>query len=355
MKPPVVKGRGSSVNPAGRFERINFIPDEFSHEGDLGTVYYKDNAKTLISRNASPDVSFDVSINPYRGCEHGCVYCYARPSHEYLGFSAGLDFERKILVKQNAPELLRKELHSSKWIPKPLAMSGVTDCYQPVEKYFRITRKCLEILAEFRNPVEIITKNYLVTRDLDILSEMSKINCASVAISITTLDGNLAGKMEPRASHPRYRLKAIEKLSSAGIPVTVMVAPVIPGLTDHEIPKIMKEAAACGAVDAGYVVLRLPYGVAQLFETWLTQHYPSRKDKVINRVQSIRKGALNSSEYGERMQGSGIFAEQTEKIFGVFYEKLNFQKNRAPLDVSHFRRRKPVQLTLLSSDSNVKP
>lgn len=345
---PYIKGRGSQENPAGRFERIDFVADEEAlvADGAPRTVYYRDRTKTIISYNQSPDVSFDASINPYRGCEHGCVYCYARPTHEYLGLSAGLDFETKIFVKQNAPELLRKELRSAKWVPKPIAISGVTDCYQPAEKHFRITRKCLEVLREFRNPVGVITKNYLVTRDIDVFSDMARIGCASVVISITTLDGELARKMEPRTSQPEYRLRAIARLADAGIPVTVLIAPVIPGLTDHEIPAIMKEASARGAVDAGYVMLRLPHGVGDIFSEWLGRHYPDRKKKVLGRIESMRDGELNSSEYRVRMKGKGIFAEQTEKIFRVAYGKFGFAGRGAPLDVSRFRRDGPAQLEL---------
>ena len=345
---PAIKGRGSPENPAGRFERIDFVADEDvpSADGAPKTLYYRDRTKTIISYNQSPDVSFDASINPYRGCEHGCVYCYARPTHEYLGLSAGLDFETKIFVKENAPELLRKELRSAKWVPKPIAMSGVTDCYQPAEKHFRITRKCLEVLREFQNPVGIVTKNYLVTRDLDILSDMAAIGCASVIVSVTTLDGELSRKMEPRASQPEYRLKTIARLVDAGIPVTVLIAPVIPGLTDHEIPAIMKEASARGAIDAGYVMLRLPYGVADIFSAWLGRHYPHRRKKVLGRVESMRDGAFNSSEYRTRMKGKGIFAEQTERIFRVAYGKFGFSGRKVPLDVSRFKRGGTAQLEL---------
>ena len=345
---PAIKGRGSPENPSGRFERIDFVADEDapSADGAPKTVYYKDRTKTIISYNQSPDVSFDASINPYRGCEHGCVYCYARPTHEYLGLSAGLDFETKIFVKQNAPELLRKELRSARWVPKPIAISGVTDCYQPAEKHFLITRKCLKVLREFRNPVGIVTKSYLVTRDLDILSDMAEIGCASVIVSVTTLDGELSRKMEPRASQPEYRLKAIARLADAGIPVTVLIAPVIPGLTDHEIPAIMKETSARGAVDAGYVMLRLPYGVADIFSTWLERHYPDRKKKILGRIESMRDGSLNSSEYRVRMKGKGIFAEQTERIFRVAYGKFGFSGRKATLDVSRFRRDGAAQLEL---------
>jgi len=345
---PVIKGRGSAENPAVRFERINFVADDDSSvdDGAPETVYYEDKTKTIISYNQSPDVSFDASINPYRGCEHGCVYCYARPTHEYLGLSAGLDFETKIFVKRNAPRLLRKELGSAKWVPKPVAISGVTDCYQPAEKHFRITRECLEVLKEFRNPVGVVTKNYLVTRDLDILSDMAEVDCASVVISVTTLDGELSRKMEPRASQPKYRLRAIAKLAAANIPVTVLIAPVIPGLTDHEIPAIMKEASERGATEAGYVMLRLPYGVADLFSTWLEHHYPHRKKKILRRIESMREGGFNSSQYGVRMRGKGIFAEQIEKIFRVSYGKFGFSRRKTTLDTSRFKREGPTQLEL---------
>lgn len=345
---PYIKGRGSQENPAGRFERIDFVADGDSPAASAAprTVYYRDRTKTIISYNQSPDVSFDASINPYRGCEHGCVYCYARPTHEYLGLSAGLDFETKIFVKQDAPELLRKELRSAKWVPKPIAISGVTDCYQPAERHFRVTRKCLEVLREFQNPVGIITKNYLVTRDIDVLSDMAGIGCANVVISVTTLDGELSGKMEPRASQPEYRLRAIARLADAGIPVTVLIAPVIPGLTDHEIPAIMKEASSRGAFDAGYVMLRLPHGVADIFSEWLERHYPDRKKKILGRIRSMRDGGLSSSRYRVRMKGKGIFAEQTERIFRVAYGKFGFGGKKAPLDISRFRRDGPDQLEL---------
>lgn len=341
-----IKGRGSSANPAGRFEEMEFVPDPAEAEGTPKTVYYRDDAKKIISYNSSPDVPFEASVNPYRGCEHGCVYCYARPTHEYLGLSAGLDFETKIFVKRNAPELLRKELLSPAWTPTPIAMSGVTDCYQPAEKYFRVTRKCLEVLLEFRNPVGIVTKNYMVTRDSDILSELASVNCASVTLSITTLDSKLARAMETRASQPEYRLRAVERLSEAGIPVTVLVAPVIPGLTDHEIPAILKEASARGAVDAGYVMLRLPHGVGDIFSEWLDARFPRKKKKILNRIESVRSGKMNSAEYHERMRGSGIFAEQTEKIFRVAYSKSGFPGGGARLDASGFRRPPCGQLEL---------
>ncbi|HBL30419.1 MAG TPA: radical SAM protein, partial [Acidobacteria bacterium] len=278
------RGRGAASNPANRFERLT-VEMEVPGPERVATELLRDGSRSLIVFNDSPDVGFDASINPYRGCEHGCVYCYARPSHEYLGLSAGLDFETRILVKEDAPELLRRELAAPKWKPQVIALSGNTDPYQPVERKLEITRRCLAVLAEFRNPVGVITKNELITRDIDHLAELAAHQAVSVAISITTLDGELARRMEPRASHPRDRLKAIERLAAAGIPTGVNVAPVVPGLTDHEMPKILEAAAAAGAGTASYVMLRLPGAVAGLFEDWLAEHVPQRKDKVLNRVR----------------------------------------------------------------------
>lgn len=350
MRRPAAKGRGAPGNPAGRFERIEFVPADDDPDLDLppapGTVYYRDDARRIISRNDSPDVPFAASVNPYRGCEHGCPYCYARPTHEYLGLSAGLDFERKIFVKEDAPRLLRAELSSPRWVPEPVAMSGVTDCYQPAERRFGITRKCLEVFLEFRNPVGVVTKSALVARDADVLSELAKIDCASVIVSVTTLDGELARRMEPRASQPRRRLETVETLASAGIPVTVLVAPVVPGLTDHEIPAILKEASERGAVDAGYVMLRLPHGVGDIFSGWLESHYPRRKKKVLGRMESVRGGKMSSARFHERMKGSGAFAEQIERLFCVSRRKFGFPGKKRPLDASRFARTAPAQLPL---------
>src|SRR5258706_10714888 len=278
-------GRGGANNPPNRFEKIELERDaDWDPEEDplARTTFLKDHSSTVITYNNSPDVGFEASINPYRGCEHGCIYCYARPTHEYLGFSAGLDFETKIMVKQNAPGLLREELSSTRWTPKIIAMSGVTDCYQPVERRLKLTRGCLEVLAEFRNPVIIITKNNLVTRDLDLLSDLARHHATSVFISLTTLDNDLRKVMEPRATPPAARLAAVQKLSAPGIPVGVLLAPMIPGLTDHEIPSLVEAAASAGARSAGYVLLRLPYGVAPIFAQWLVNHFPDKKDTGLN-------------------------------------------------------------------------
>jgi len=334
-----IKGRGAGLNPRNRFEIIDVERDPEIPEPDrIDTELLRDTSRSLITRNDSPDVGFEVSINPYRGCEHGCVYCYARPFHEYLGFSAGLDFESRILVKEDAPEILRRELSSPKWQPQTLVMSGVTDCYQPAERKLEITRRCLEVLAEFRNPVGIITKNELVTRDIDHLSVLAEHGAAAVHISITTLDGEVARRMEPRASHPRDRLKAIERLAAAGIPVGVMVAPVVPAITDHEMPKILEAAAAAGATSAGYVVLRLPGAVAGLFEEWLERHFPERKDKVLNRVRDLRGGRLNDPRFGKRMRGEGLFADQIRTTFETFKRRYGLDQPRPELSTAAFRR-----------------
>lgn len=304
----------------------------------METVYLKDTSRSIISRNDSPDVAFDASLNPYRGCEHGCIYCYARPTHEYLGFSAGLDFESKILVKEDAPQLLRKQLSSRRWDPQVLVMSGVTDLYQPVERRLKVTRRCLEVLSEFRNPVKIITKNHLVTRDIDLLSELARHNAAAVAISITTLDDSLRRVMEPRTSRPLRRLAAIRKLAEAGIPVGVMTAPIIPGLNDHEVPALISAAAEAGARFAGYTVVRLPHAVRPLFEEWLERNRPERKQKVLNRIRSVRGGRLNDPRFGSRMKGEGIFARQIAGLFEISCRKAGIQKGGPALSTAAFSR-----------------
>ncbi len=347
--PKIPASRGALANPANRFESIalerdiDWDPDE---DPDLRTQFYKDHSQTIINYNDSPDVGFNASINVYRGCEHGCIYCYARPNHEYLGFSAGLDFETKIMVKMDAPELLRRELSSRKWKPQVIAMSGVTDPFQPAERRFKLTRRCLEVLAEFRNPVGIVTKNHLVTRDIDYLGELARHNAAVVFVSLTTLDTNLRKIMEPRTSPPASRLSAISELRKAGIPVGVMLAPIIPGLTDHEIPHLVAAAVGAGAQFAGKVTVRLPYGVGELFEQWLGEHFPDRKEKVLNRIRDIRGGNLNDPRFGSRMRGEGIFAEQIEKMFEVACRKEGIANNRIDLSTVAFRRCEANQLSL---------
>jgi DNA repair photolyase len=348
-----IRGRGASWSPANRFEKLHVdLKDLDAVDIDLGmedrprrgTQYFRDGTKSIITRNTSPDVGFETSLNPYRGCEHGCIYCYARPTHEYLGFSAGLDFESKIMVKTDAPELLRAELESPRWHPQTLVMSGVTDPYQPIERKLRITRGCIEVLVKFRNPVAIITKNRLVTRDIDLLRDLAAHNAVVVNISVTSLDSNLQRVLEPRTSSPQARLDAIRQLRSAGIPTGVMVAPIIPGLTDHEIPNILDACAKAGAQFGGYTIVRLPWAVAPLFERWLEEHFPERKEKVLGRIRDLRGNRLNTSHWHTRMTGEGIFAEQISSMFAVFCRR-NRMSAHPKLSCGSFQR-STTQLSL---------
>ncbi len=337
------RGRGVVENPPNRFEKLSVQWDEEDSEDPpsrVETQFLRDPSRSIVSRNSSPDVGFEVSINPYRGCEHGCSYCYARPTHEYLSFSAGLDFETKILVKEDAAELLRREIAAPNWVPQPLALSGVTDPYQPVERKLEITRRCLQVLVEYRNPALIVTKNHLVTRDSDLLSEMAQWNGVSVNISITTLDSRLQRLMEPRASSPDRRLAAIARLAGAGVPVRVLVAPIIPGLTDHETPAILGAAAEAGARHAGYVLLRLPHGVKEIFEAWLTRHFPEKRNRVLGRIRETRGGRLSDPRFGSRMRGEGEYAEQIRRLFTVARRKAGLDATPHPLCTSLFRRRR---------------
>ncbi|HYR41434.1 MAG TPA: PA0069 family radical SAM protein [Terriglobia bacterium] len=348
MSTEKLRGRGAASNPANRFEKLSYRASDWDDPEDISpqTMLLKDDTRTIINYNDSPDVGFSASINPYRGCEHGCIYCFARPNHEYLGFSAGLDFETKILVKENAPELLRRELLSPKWEPQVVAVSGVTDAYQPIERRLQLTRRCLEVLVEFQNPVVIITKNELVTRDIDLLGRLARLDGALVFVSVTSLDGELARELEPRASQPARRLNAIEALARAGIPVGALIAPVIPGLTDHELPAILSAVAKAGAVAAGYVPLRLPYGVAPLFDEWLTLHRPLQKQKILNRIRDIRGGRLNDPNFGSRLRGSGPYAEHISELFEVSCRKAGLNSSRPALSAKAFRRPGPSQMTL---------
>lgn len=336
-----IKGRGAAYNPPNRFETLEYVPDPDIPEDEQPsprTQFIKDISRSIIARNDSPDIGFDSSINPYRGCEHGCIYCYARPTHEYLGYSAGLDFESRIMVKEDAPALLRKELASPAWKPQILVISGVTDPYQPIERRLQLTRKCIEVLLEFRNPLGIITKNHLVTRDIDLFQKLTELNAVRVAVSVTTLDPALARKMEPRASSPELRLAAIRELSQAGVPVGVMVAPIVPALTDHEIPSIVAAAVEAGALHAGYTVMRLPYAVKDLFQQWLTDHFPERKKKILSHIMDIRGGKLNDPRFKSRMRGEGMYAEQIRRMFQLACRKNGLTNNLAPLSTAAFRR-----------------
>jgi DNA repair photolyase len=348
-KPSTPRGRGAASNPANRFEHVvleRHIDWDPEQDPAPRTQFLRDLSQTIITRNDSPDIPFNASLNVYRGCEHGCSYCYARNSHEFLGFSAGLDFETKIMVKENAPELLRNELSSPKWKPQLLAMSGVTDCYQPVERRLQLTRKCLAVLAEFRNPVGIVTKNHLVTRDIDILRELAAHQAVMVHLSINSLDRELARKLEPRASLPKQRLAAVEALAKAGIPAGVLVAPVIPALNDYEIPAVLAAAKAAGAGSAGMVILRLPLTVSPIFEQWLGQNFPEKKEKVLGRIRAIRGGKLNDPRFGSRMSGEGIFADQITQIFHVARRKAGIPEHGPELSTAGFRRPGGSQLGL---------
>jgi DNA repair photolyase len=347
---PAPRGRGARLNPPNRFEvnhqelDLEQVEDDDEYVGSLScaeTQYLPDRSRSIIAENDSPDVGFDASLNPYRGCEHGCVYCYARPTHEFLGFSAGLDFETRIMVKHDAPELLRTALSSPRWRPRVLALSGVTDPYQPAERRLRLTRRCLAVLAEYRHPVSIVTKNRLVTRDLDLLAELASHQAAGVFVSITSLDDELVGRMEPRTTRPGGRLKAIAALASAGIPTGVMIAPVIPGLTEHELPAILKAAAHAGAQFAGYILLRLPLAVAGLFEDWLAQQFPDRKDKVLERIRATRGGRLNDSRFGVRMSGEGPAAQMIAQVFGATCRRDGLNRRPWPVSADAFRRPRP--------------
>jgi DNA repair photolyase len=343
--PPVphsaISGRGANANPPNRFERLHLEADPDCPPGERPhprTEFYFDATETLLTKNDSPDVGFTYGLNAYRGCEHGCAYCFARPYHEYLGWSSGLDFETRIMVKTRAPELLRRELSARRWQPEPIAVSGVTDCYQPAERQFKLTRACLQVCAELRHPIFIITKNALVTRDLDVLTELARHHCIAVHVSVTTLDTDLGGKMEPRASRPNARLRAIQQLAEAGIPVGVMVAPVIPGLTDHEMPAILDAAAAAGAKRAGYVLLRLPFAVKDVFTQWLDDHAPGKKARILDRMRTLSGGKLYSSDWGTRMTGEGVFAEQLSGMFDVSVRRAGLNTEPFALSTEHFRR-----------------
>ena len=344
-----IRGRGAAHNPPNRFERLRMDYDAAENEGrhpEQPTEYLKDHTHSIIAKNDSPDIPFNKSVNPYRGCEHGCMYCYARPGHEYLGFSPGLDFESRIVVKEKAPSLLRAELASPRWEPEPLVMSGVTDPYQPVERKLELTRQCLQVMREFMNPVSLITKNHLITRDIDILEPMARNNAARAMISITTLDRELAGKMEPRTSQPMRRLEAVKKLSEAGIPVGVMVAPIVPGLTDHEVPKLLEAAAEAGARYAGHTIVRLPHQLKELFTDWLEKHYPDRRDKVINKLLSLRDGKMNDSRFGHRFAAQGAYAEQIHQTMSVYKKRYGFREAPGPLSTDHFCGPSRQQLSL---------
>jgi DNA repair photolyase len=351
----IVRGRGAAENPQSRFETLRYT-DDGTLEADPGlppprvpTVLLRDPTRTLLAFNDSPDLPFDVSLNPYRGCEHGCCYCFARPTHEYLGFSAGLDFESKILVKQEAPALLRRALASPSWKPRVVTLGAATDAYQPAERKLEITRRCLEVFAEFRNPVAVVTKSALVTRDADLLADLARDGAAAVLVSVTTLDSELHRRMEPRASTPARRLEAIAALAEAGVTVGAMLAPVIPAINDHEIPRIVEAVADAGAGFASHVMLRLPHGLKELFEAWLERHFPERRARVLSLVREMRGGRLNDPRFHSRMRGSGPFADQIHAIFDLACRRAGIARGSPSLSCEAFRRPADPQLSLFDA------
>ncbi len=336
------RGRGARVNPAPRYDQRTtaFADDGWDTLAELPrlkTEVFTETAKVIITRNQSPDISFDRSINPYRGCEHGCVYCYARPTHAYMGLSPGLDFESKLFIKPNAAALLREELTATNYVPATIALGANTDPYQPIERDYRITRQVLEVLQEFNHPFGIVTKSSTVLRDLDILKPMAELGLVKVALSITTLDGALARSMEPRASTPMKRLAALEILAKAGVPTVVMMGPVIPGLNDSEIENVLKAARNAGAREAGYTMLRLPLEVKDVFKDWLEKDHPDRAAKVMSLVKSVRGGKENDSNFGTRMAGQGPYAWTIGRRFQLATQRLGLNTNRVQLRTDLFK------------------
>ena len=343
---PTPRGRGAAIRPDNPYLTVQQAPDlehvadDAEYLGELerpATQYLDDLSQSIVSENDSPDIPFRWSVNPYRGCAHGCSYCYARPTHEYLGFSSGLDFETRVLVKRDAPRLLAERLAAPRWRPELIAFSGVTDCYQPIERALQLTRGCLEVLAECRNPTAIITKNALVLRDLDLLKVLAAHDAVRVGVSVTTLDQSLARELEPRTSSPAARLRAVAELSAAGIPTEVLVAPVIPGLNDSEIPAILRAAKDAGARRAGFILLRLPTTVQPIFLEWLARCRPHEAAKVEAFVRDARQGRLNTAQFGERMRGRGVRAEQIAQTFRVFAKKFGLDEPLPPPSAAAFR------------------
>ncbi len=336
------RGRGAGIRPENRFETLHVIqdyeqlPGEEQDQTALNTEYYDDASKSVVSENNSPDLPFRYSLNPYRGCIHGCSYCYARPTHEYLGLDAGLDFESRIIVKRNAPDLFRDWLNRRNYQCEPVMLSGVTDCYQPIEKKLNLTRQLLEIALEARQPIRIITKNALITRDIDILNEMAKQQLILPVISLASLDANIARRMEPRTSTPQARLRAIRALSTAGIPTGILVAPIIPGLTDSGIPETLKAARDAGATFAARNMLRLPLSVEPIFLEWLHQHFPLQEERVLSRLRQVRGGKLNSVAFGERLSGTGIIGNQINQTFDLFRKQLGYLETFPSLNCTSF-------------------
>lgn len=345
------KGRGAQFNPHNRFLKNNYVREHSEGIDDWEeeirkTDYIFDDSRTLVNKVVSPDVGMLYSANPYQGCEHGCIYCYARNSHEYWGYSSGLDFESKIVVKKNAPALLRKFFENKNWQPASISLSGNTDCYQPIERKLKITRQLLEICLEYRNPVGIITKNALVLRDLDLLQELSRHNLAHVFTSITSVSEPLRLKLEPRTTTYKQRFKIIEKLAAEQIPTGVMNAPIIPGLTDSHMHDVLRASADAGALWAGYTIVRLNGSIGPIFKDWLHKAYPDRAQKVWKQIADCHGGQVNDSRFGSRMKGEGQFAEMVRNQFHIYCKKFNLNQAVIPVNTSSFRRLKKGQLPL---------
>lgn len=346
-----LKGRGAQYNPANPFLKQEYVAEHV--EGldepmlsNSNTAFFTEHPKKIVNKVESPDIGLGYSLNPYQGCEHGCIYCYARNTHQYWGYGAGLDFERKIIVKENAPEVLAKQLENINWQVMPIMLAGNTDCYQPIEAKKKLTRRILEVLLQYRHPVSIITKNVLILRDLDLLQELNKLDLVHVNISITTLDEKLRQKLEPRTASAAKRLEVVRQLSAAGLPVNVMVAPVIPGLNDSEIPQIIKSSAEAGACNAAYTIVRLNGSIGPIFEDWIREALPDKAEKVLRQIADCHGGHLNDSRFGTRMQGEGKFAEAIAKLFKMSKQKYMTGRSIKPYNFSHFCTRSGKQLGL---------
>ena len=349
--PDYLKGRGAQLNTPNQYLQQRYETEDTEGLDQAlmpakETEILYEHAKKILNKVTSPDIPLDYSMNPYQGCEHGCVYCYARNTHEYWGLSAGLDFERKLIVKENAAELLKKELNHKKWTPSPVMFSGNTDCYQPIERKLELTRRCLEVFREFHHPVGLITKNSLVLRDLDILKDLAKEDLVHVFITITTMDKHLRSVMEPRTASTKRRLESIRVLHEAGIPVGVMCGPIIPGLTNHEIPGLLEAAADHGAQAAGYTLVRLNGSVKDIFEHWLQHNFPDRAEKVLNQIRESHGGQLSDNKFGRRMSGSGPIAESIKQLFRLTREKYFAGRKLPPYNLEVFRRPGDGQLKL---------
>ena len=354
MERELITGRGAQKNIDNVFSRYSYSQEHIEGIDDWeqdvpNTQFTIIHPKTIVNKVHSPDVGMEYSLNPYQGCEHGCIYCYARSSHQYWGYSAGLDFESKILVKANAPKLFREHIRKKNWEGTPISLSGNTDCYQPLERKFKLTRAILKICLEHGQPVGLITKNSLILRDLDILSELASKNLCVVFISINSLTKETRSKMEPRTATAQQRLKVIETLSQHGIPVGIMCAPIIPGLTDHEIPKVLKAASDAGAKWAGYTIVRLNGEISKIFEDWLKKSYPDRANKIWHSIQDCHKGKVNDSDFGNRMRGTGHLAEIIRNNFKLHCKKYNLNQEMFEYDLSHYKKQQNTQLNLFDT------